>query len=219
MRGGALLQPRPDSPDPSSCVWPRGCSLPPVGYWASQMASTSHRSWCHGSPKRILGRQWIWCRGAPIPFNPSALQINPQVRLHRFLHPNDNLSLHIDVPGTTGLDLSKVKRLQDVVFHCGRPNVKWIGKVLRTAEPRILRHVLLELPRHLGTGDAIWEPVRQEWLELDCLLVQFWTSHSLRSTVMYGPGEGGKDLRDLVARLLPELTRGGILTWSRTGPH
>ena len=82
--------------------------------------------------------------------------------------------------------------------------------MLRTAEPQNLRHVLLELPRHLGTGDAIWEPVRREWLELDCLLVQLWTSHSLRSTVMYGPGEGGRDLRDLVARLLPELTRGGI---------
>jgi hypothetical protein len=124
------------------------------------------------------------------------------------LYPIYNLPLHADASGTTGLDLSKTTKLRDVVFRCGMANIEWINKTLQTTEPKNLQHLSLALPRALDIRDTVWETVHQEWLDLDCLLVQFWTSHSLRPKVMCEPGKGGKDY---VARFLPELTSRGIV--------
>ena len=115
--------------------------------------------------------------------------------------------------GMTGLDLSGATQIRDVLFRCLKPNVKWISKVLHTARSGNLRRISLEPPRHrhVAIGAAAWEKVRQEWPELDQLLVQFWASHSLRPKVMCEPGWMGKEMGDHVARLLPELTRRGII--------
>jgi len=43
----------------------------------------------------------------------------------------------------------------------------------------------------------------QEWWDLDQLLVQFGTTHSVRPRVVY---TAGNDLRNYVPSLLPELT-------------
>ena len=54
---------------------------------------------------------------------------------------------------------------------------------------------------------TIGEAVYPEWQDLDCLLVQFWTSHSVRLRVVCVAGKRGGDLRDRVPSSLPELTR------------
>jgi hypothetical protein len=54
--------------------------------------------------------------------------------------------------------------------------------------------------------------VRQEWQELDRLLLQFWTSHSIRPRINYKTGRvGDDDLGVLAPSLLPELTRKGAV--------
>ena len=115
------------------------------------------------------------------------------------------------MPETTAFDLSRAMKLRDVVFRSGEPKVEWITRALCTVESKHLQHMSLELPPYVPIGDTIWEGVRQEWLDLDYLLVKFWTSHSLRSKVMDRPRRGGKGMKDYVAGLFPELTKRGIL--------
>jgi len=50
--------------------------------------------------------------------------------------------------------------------------------------------------------------VRQEWQNLDHLLVRFWTSHSIRPRILY---KGGRETRDHASSMLPELTRRGLV--------
>jgi len=97
-----------------------------------------------------------------------------------------------------------------VVFRCGGLRAEWISKTLHSVEPNTLQRLSLELPRCAAIEDTTWETVQQEWLDLDCLLVQFWVSHSLRLQVIHTPGRGEKDLRDRMAMFLPEMTRRGI---------
>ena len=59
--------------------------------------------------------------------------------------------------------------------------------------------------------DAIEEPIDQQWQDLDRLLVEFWTSRSIRTMVAYEVGVGGEDFRDSAPRLLPELSRRGLV--------
>ena len=58
---------------------------------------------------------------------------------------------------------------------------------------------------------TIKEPVRQQWRDLDRLLVQFWTSHSIRPKITFEAGARRKDIRDYAPNLLPELTRRGLV--------
>jgi hypothetical protein len=54
--------------------------------------------------------------------------------------------------------------------------------------------------------------VRQEWQELDHMLLQFWTSHSIRPRIKYNAGNAGDDdLGVLAPSLFPELTRRGAV--------
>ena len=66
--------------------------------------------------------------------------------------------------------------------------------------------------------NGIEERVRREWLELDHLLTQFWTSHSIRPQVVYEPGGGSQGMRHLASGLLPELTRRGLVDLVETPP-
>jgi len=133
---------------------------------------------------------------------------------------NDNLPLRADASEMAEFDLSEATKLRDVVFRCTKQRVKWISKALHTIRSRSLQRISLELPRRdqAPTGDAIWEAVHQEWVDLDHLLVQFWTSRSLRPTVMYEPGELEEEMRVYVATLLPELTRRGAIDLVRYPP-
>jgi len=109
------------------------------------------------------------------------------------------------VSGTTELNLSKLTRLQDVVFLCQKPIVGWITTALNTIRSKRLQQLSLEFGRYVAIRDSERDP--QEWLDLDYLLVRFLDSNPLRLRVTY-KSEG---MSDHMAVLLPELTKRGIV--------
>ena len=96
------------------------------------------------------------------------------------------------------------------MFRCGRPHAEWISRALRTTGPENLQRLSLELPHHTTIEDGMLGTVRQEWLDLDRLLVESWASHPLR-LVIHAPGKGENGLWHYVEMFLPELARGGIV--------
>jgi hypothetical protein len=87
-------------------------------------------------------------------------------------------------------------KLKDVEFQLYTPGVQWITKTLLTAKN--LRRV--SIYSHIVFPEPIVETICQEWRDLDCLLVQLWTSHSIRPEIKFL--YGGEDAR---RSLLPEL--------------
>ena len=104
------------------------------------------------------------------------------------------------------LDLSKATKLKKLLFRCGDPNVQRITMTLETVQSKNLRQITIH--SHCTFTRLIEETARQEWRNLDRLLVQFWTSHSIRPNIVHEMGKGG---RDLASSLLPELTRSGVV--------
>jgi hypothetical protein len=121
-----------------------------------------------------------------------------------------HLTLHTD-PGTpvTPLDLSKATKLKDLLFRCGESNVQQVTMALQTVQSKHLQRITIH-PRAASVRLSA-EPAPQEWQDLDILLVQFWTSHSIRPKIMYDPGKGVNDIRGLAPSLLPELARRGAI--------
>jgi len=79
---------------------------------------------------------------------------------------------------------------------------------LRTVKSESFRNIII----HPATTRTIEETVYQEWRELDQLLLQFWTTHSVHPHLGYRVGKpGGMDLSDCASDLLPELTRRGLV--------
>ena len=117
-------------------------------------------------------------------------------------------------PGTFGalppIDLSKVIKLRDVEFRPNTPSVKWVVMVLQTVKSKNLRQIRIH-SRHVTFAKPIGETILQEWRNLDCLLVQLWTSHSIRPEFECGQTLGGGGLIDLAPGLLPELTSKGAI--------
>ena len=131
----------------------------------------------------------------------------------RFLSLANTLSPVVDAGMPRGqplLDLSKATKLKVLTFLCRRSRIKPIIVALQTVESKNLRQITIRLYT-VTTGEPIEETVLQEWLDLDHLLVQFWTSHSIRPRLMYKSDEGWKDMRDQTQSLLPELTRRGLI--------
>ena len=87
--------------------------------------------------------------------------------------------------------------------------VQWITTTLQTVKSKNLRSITV-CPDH-NYPETLGEAARQEWNDLDRLLVQFWSTHSIRPQFMYVEGRGEKHLRDCVPSLLPELTRRGLV--------
>ena len=107
-------------------------------------------------------------------------------------------------------DLSKATKLKQLKFRKkNRSSVQWITMTLQTVESRKLQSITI-CPQGPGP-ETVVEEAYQEWQDLDHLLVQFWTSHSIRPRVRYVAGREGKDLRGDAPRLLPELTRRGLV--------
>lgn len=111
--------------------------------------------------------------------------------------------------GIPSLDLSKVTKLKDVEFRCGKPNIQWVTMTLQTIESENLQRITIDLYATLTS--PVGETVHREWLDLDQLLAQFSTSHSIRPKIMHGKLEEGTNLRNLAPILLPELTRRGAV--------
>ena len=59
---------------------------------------------------------------------------------------------------------------------------------------------------------------RHQWQDLDRLLVQFWTSHSIRPTIVYEAMERRRDLGAIALSLLPELVGRGLVNLFDPGP-
>ena len=102
------------------------------------------------------------------------------------------------------VDLSKLTKLKNVVFGC--PYIQRITTTLRTAEFINLEQITIYSPTNFGTPSV--KSAYREWQDLDRLLLQFWTSRSLRPKIEYG---GECDLIKLAPRLLPELTSRGAI--------
>ena len=104
--------------------------------------------------------------------------------------------------GVRQLDLSKLTRLK-VIWMRG-PNVRWITMALQTAKSTNLQQIAIHFPSVLRAEAE--ERFHQDWQDLDGLLLQFWTSHSIRPRIEHIGKEAGFALR-----LLPELTSRGIV--------
>jgi hypothetical protein len=116
----------------------------------------------------------------------------------------------VDVSGTPPLDLSKATKLKELSFRC--------GAVQCPADHDDAPNCSVETPstdcypHPYGTlVDPVEERILREWQDLDRLLVQFWTTHSIRPTVKCGRRKGGSNLSALVPSLFPELTRRGLI--------
>ena len=80
---------------------------------------------------------------------------------------------------------------------------------LQTVGSKNLRQITV-YPYNISFDDPIEEEIRQDWQDLDILLVRLWTSCSVSPRFMYGPDREGKEARDYAPSLLPELTRRGL---------
>ena len=67
--------------------------------------------------------------------------------------------------------------------------------------------------RHIG------EQALAQWLELDRILGQLRESHSITPEILYyyASSRDEKTIRDLVGRLLPEITGGGMVNLVNAG--
>jgi hypothetical protein len=127
------------------------------------------------------------------------------------------LLLFLDEPESVSVDFSKATKLKSVVFRPHPGRVEWVTTALQTitSEHRDLRQISIRLPyfltldRDATIRQAIAGEGSNLWLNLDCLLVQFWESHSIRPMIVY---MANKDItRDHIECLLPEITKRGVI--------
>ena len=122
----------------------------------------------------------------------------------------------------TSIDLSKATILGEVVFRPGSPSVTWVLAALRAiiTEHRDVQQISVHIPFdvalvdvNIALGQTVREAIYREWLDLDCLLVQFWESHSVRPKVIpdMTMWRGEQDVKHCVGRLLPEVTKRGVI--------
>ena len=107
------------------------------------------------------------------------------------------------------LDLSKARKLKDLLFWFGGLDVQRITMTLQTAQSKHLQQITI-YPRG-SFANPVEETVRRGWQDLDRLLVQFWTSHSIRPKITYDAGKGQDDWGVSAPMFVPELTRRGIV--------
>jgi len=98
--------------------------------------------------------------------------------------------MSVDVSRMPSLDLSKATNLTHVVFRCGR-STQWVTTTVKTAKSKNLRHIAVN--SFAINMASIEGAVHREWEDLDHLLDQLWTSHSIRPRVIYRRGTGEDD--------------------------
>jgi hypothetical protein len=121
--------------------------------------------------------------------------------------------------GEPPLDLSKVTKLKDLSFLFRGSNVQRITMALQSVKSENLRQITIH-PYQIPANE-IEATKRRQWQDLDRLLVQFWTSHSIRPMIKYKAREGERDFRGLAPSLLPELMGRGLvdLVAAERGPY
>lgn len=81
-----------------------------------------------------------------------------------------------DSPGVLTLDLSNAARPKDLMFLDGAAGIQWVIVTLQTARLENLRQITIY--SHELYADPTEERVR-EWHNLDRLLLELWSSHSI----------------------------------------
>ena len=108
------------------------------------------------------------------------------------------------------INLSKATRLKDTQLGCGRLTVQLVIMTLQTvnSKHRDLRQISIDVSDELalgGTGanirKTVGETMYEQWLDLDRLLVQFWTSRSIRPTIVYTYASQDERRRFIVYRV------------------
>ena len=125
------------------------------------------------------------------------------------MYPTSALPLHVE-PAKTSFNLSTTTKLEHLVFRCTRSNVQWVTRALQTVQYKSLQRITVRVDTYTFLG-GVTKPIRHHWHDLDRMLVQFWTLHSIRSEVMYEARTGNKDMRDYAPTLLPEPTTRGVV--------
>jgi hypothetical protein len=112
--------------------------------------------------------------------------------------------------GTPSFDFSNTTELKDLSFRCAGTDVQQITMALQTVQSENLQQITIR--SCLTFPNPVGETIRQEWQDLDHLLVRFWALHSIRPKITYEVmGKGGDDLRAFAPTLLPELMGRGLV--------
>jgi len=99
------------------------------------------------------------------------------------------------------------------MFHCKISDIRWVIAALQTVDSKHLHQITIHTyaaALYSATDMHMPIAVYREWQDLDPVLVQFWTSHSIRPRLAYS-GIGARYMRNRVPNLLPELTRRGLI--------
>ena len=94
-------------------------------------------------------------------------------------------------------------------LHLNTQTVQWITKTLKTAESECLQQIIIYVSSSII--NTVQAAVHHEWEDLDHLLVQLWTSRSVRSKLKYTKPPGYDDVVAWVRDLLPELMGRGVV--------
>ena len=103
------------------------------------------------------------------------------------------------------LVLSKATKLHDIEFRCIGQDIRWIITTLRSAETINLKQIVIVISPYSTFDNPVGEMTRQEWQELDHLLVRLWTSSSVRPVIICEERGGGNNWGEVVLSLLPQL--------------
>jgi hypothetical protein len=112
-------------------------------------------------------------------------------------------------PGEPPLDLSKATKLKDLSFRYPASSVRRITMALQSVKSENLRRITIH-PYDIS-ANKIGDTERRQWQDLDHLLVQSWTSHSIRPTIVYEARRIMGDLGGITLNLLPELVGRGLI--------
>ena len=100
------------------------------------------------------------------------------------------------------IDLSRATKLKTVDLRTDALAVEWITRTLQTITSKYLVQIAIIVPPFLTS--LIHTTVRREWEDLDHVLVQFWTSRSIRPVFKYKMTPGSV-MGEYLRALLPEL--------------
>ncbi|KAF9789357.1 hypothetical protein BJ322DRAFT_1105220 [Thelephora terrestris] len=121
------------------------------------------------------------------------------------------------------INLSKARKLKEVVFGCEFLDIKWVTVSLKTAAKlRNLQKITIHAPSVLFSASLTnvgvnWgedEQARTLWSELDPLLVRFGESRSIRTKIIYpppDPDDEGRGADEWPEYLLPESMKRGVI--------
>ena len=106
-------------------------------------------------------------------------------------------------------DLSEATKIKRLDFELDNYSLdaQWVSATVRTAKSRSLRQIYIYYPSFYH---PVTETVLREWRDLDSLLVQLWTSRSIRPEVK--PLTRKTKASGVVSDLLPGLTSRGAVT-------